>query len=174
MTARNCVLIVLAVFACAPRSDESAERTDTAGGDQPDIGYLYPPLPAGATDLGGWMITATMGNGELHPLGVHHLILDGARQVWLGRLAERDSAGRATWELLQSLTLPETEQPSRLVSSCAGPGGEFDGRLFGLAAPTEAEFHTQLFHAWSVDIDARAMVPVSPDSLRCHNEGYGL
>lgn len=132
------------------------------------VGLTVPPIPAGLTDEGGYLLPAT--NGTTYGIG---LVKKGEQQMWwLQRLMGHSPDGKPRWSVEAVLNAPATEHHF-VFGQCAVRGTPVP-EIIAEAALEDAPTFTHVFRAWRVETAEPRFAPMQVTDVTCVNEGFGV
>ena len=134
-------------------------------------GLRHPPLPAGTTELAGYLLSRGAGVGY----AVAHLQQADRELLLLDRAVGRDSAGKVNWETIEAVALPRRDSSLVLALGTCGPGEDpvLDPAIIALVRPDKGKpVWPHLRAAWRADSVSGHFVAVPTDRIRCVDEGY--
>ena len=142
----------------------------TKAEEHPLVGVNYPPLPEKLDEIGGWSI-----NG---PYVVDQVSLEGQELLLLSRLIGRDSRGKASFQVVNVLSLPpmNVETEELLAGSLCSVNGQNDPNVIVIIKSEDSNtpFLTKARKAWRVEDEQFNEINVKGLRFKCENFTYGL
>ncbi|MDT7603173.1 MAG: hypothetical protein QOF61_1170 [Acidobacteriota bacterium] len=129
-------------------------------------------LPDNLKGVGGASISSM---GDAKEYGINEVHQGRVKMLWFEHMTYRDDSGAPNWEVKDVLVLPTIPRNKVLVYSFCSSGKKPDSEIVAIAdyQPDE-EFFTRVRRAWRANRKTEKFEEISPRSIRCTNEGYGV
>jgi hypothetical protein len=132
------------------------------------IGLNYQQLPQGLIGLGGWVI------GDAYAptiFGISKIQKTTQQMLWL-EIITNDPDGKARYQVLDTLELPQLEANDEVSTYCRSQG-KIDPEIVAVSVHEDTEFLTKIKLAWRANRKTGKFEVLPIDSLVCLNIGYG-
>lgn len=143
------------------------------------IGLRYRDEPAGLKNVSGWSI------GQKY--GVSHIVSSNCQalpcpqstlqMLWLEKIISYNSAGQASWEVLDAIALPrdyDKDNVNNIFIACE-LNGKSDPEIVVIAKyEPEKEYLTQIIKAWRANRAIEQFEEINWQKIRCLNPGWGV
>jgi phosphomevalonate kinase len=136
--------------------------------DRNYIGLQYQKLPQGLIGLGGWVI------GDAYAptiFGISKIQQTTRQMLWL-EIITNDPDGKARYQVLDILELPQLEANDEVTTYCRFQG-KIDPEIVTVSVHEDREFLTNIKQAWRANRKTGKFEVFPIDSLICLNIGYG-
>jgi hypothetical protein len=136
---RHCHLgVLLVAAACHPPPAAPQYPTPTV------IGVRHPPLPTGYSRTGGFLL----GGPSPNLYSLQAVTGPRGREVWLDRLIDRDSLGKARWEVRGILIPPPIGPAEELAFLDCALDGKPNVSIIAIGRWTTRDSMTTVHYAW--------------------------
>lgn len=141
------------------------------------IGLIVPPYPEEVLHRGGGMMGGFGIRGYDNPyFGFGHIRIEEYYTMWFEMFSYRDQKGKAYWEVLDILILPELRKDEVYLYDGCFLNGEYDGEILVIALVDREAFlrryvtNEKVRMAWRANRAKQAYEVISTEGIECSGE----
>jgi hypothetical protein len=179
------LFLLLSIPTTIAQSNELSQNTLEQRDPQSYIGLQYKDLPSELYSFGGRLV----GDFSAEPSYAVSWVVDASCQelpcptgtlsmLWLERFLAHDSAGKASFEVIDVLQLPDLPEDIFVQVQIAGGctfNGVKDSEIIAVVKyEPDQEIFTDIRYAWRANLQTQSFEEVSPDAVTCENLAYGV
>jgi hypothetical protein len=139
------------------------------------IGLIVPPYPEEVLHGGGRVMGVFSSTGYDNPkFGIGHVRMNDLYTLWFEMFRYRDSKGKAYWEVLDILILPELRKDEVYIHDGCLLNGEYDGEILVIALLDRNAFYKRYVTnekvrmAWRANRAKQAYEVISTEGIECY------
>lgn len=158
------LFLIFIIFACGAKTEKPAQKI-VIKNVQDYVGLRY----GQDSNLEGIVY---QGGNLLEPLngveyGVSNVLKDSLNLLWLEKLTHRDAEGKANWEILDVLVLPEMSELEGLLISVCLQNNQPDPEIIAIGMFSEEENMIPVRKAWRANRQLEKFEEIATESVTC-------
>ncbi|OPX56427.1 hypothetical protein SAMN02745127_01922 [Oceanospirillum multiglobuliferum] len=139
------------------------------------IGKSVPPYPEGLETKHGACIAHALGRDRFCEIAVGDLRKVGKEPFALIVQREIGRSGKnAIWQVTDQISWPKQVEGTYVSLGVCNRNGVIDHSIIAVVIQSEEQWHLAAGWAMKVNLENGKFSPISPEGVKCENEGWGV